>query len=85
MKHIKKLTKKQRKEMFKKEKAAKTQHEHHHDMWCVTSYLQRKANRKHEKSHFREEKRSNKLVLLKLSRKEIKAIKSKKKDKQIHN
>lgn len=63
MKRTKTLTKKERKAVTKAIRGlgpvnAKPAHEHHHDMWCLTSYLARQQQKKHDKFHERQEKRT---------------------------
>lgn len=69
----KKVTKKQRKAAAKaartlREQNPKPAHEHHHDMNCLTSYLERQAQKKQEKAQLRNEKRQAKPQLRKLAR-----------------
>lgn len=63
MKRTKTLTKKERKAVTKAIKELgpvnqKPHKEHHHDMWCLTSFLARQEQRKHDKLHERQEKRA---------------------------
>ncbi len=63
MKRTKTLTKKERKAVAKAIRDlgpvnAKPAHEHHHDMWCLSSFLARQEQRKHDKLHERQEKQA---------------------------
>lgn len=81
----KKVTKKQRKAAVKAANELRAQkqltvheheHVHIHDMNCLTSYMEREANRKQEKAQLRNEKRQAKSQLLKIARKIVKARKA---------
>jgi hypothetical protein len=81
MKKTKALTKKQRKALVKVQREFATQNpkpakSHKHDMWCLSSFLQRQEEAKHAKLHFREEKRNSVKQRKIEARKALKAAKA---------